>query len=150
MTSRGRVFASRATTRRANFRRKPGPDRPFARPGGAYDLRIMSSSSFGTRRAAHAAARYRNAALVLGLAVSLLAGTAIWLVAQARSQVWEDARRNQEDVALAVKLSIDGLLAQSTLSLDGIRADLAAAPAASASSHATQMQILREAQRFDP
>ena len=110
----------------------------------------MSSSSFGARRAAHAAARYRNAALVLGLAVALLAGTAIWLVAQARSQVWEDARRNQEDVALAVQLSISGLLAQATLSLDGIRADLAAAPAASASSRETQLQILREAQRFDP
>ena len=111
----------------------------------------MSSTSFGTRRAAHIAARYRSAAWVLGLAVALLAGTAIWLALQARNQVWQDARRNQEDVALAVQLSISGLLAQSALSLDGIRVDIAAAaPAASAASQETQLRILREAQRFDP
>jgi hypothetical protein len=98
----------------------------------------------------HVATRYRNAALVLGLAVALLADTAVWLVLQARHQVWEDARRNQEDVALAVQLSISGLLAQSASSLNGIRGDLAEASAARVAARDTQLQILREAQRFDP
>jgi len=106
----------------------------------------MSSTSFGAGRQARVAAGYRHAALVLGLAVVLLAGTAVWLVAQARHQVWEDARRNQEDVALAVQLSISGLLAQSASSLNGVAGDLAeAVPGRDA-----QLRILREAQRFDP
>jgi diguanylate cyclase (GGDEF)-like protein len=110
----------------------------------------MSSTSFGALRKAHIATRYRNAALVLGLAVALLAGTAVWLVLQARHQVREDARRNQEDVALAVQLSISGLLAQSESSLTGIRDDLAEASVARVAARDTQLQILREAQRFDP
>jgi diguanylate cyclase (GGDEF)-like protein len=110
----------------------------------------MGSTSFSTRRSVHIAARYRNAAFVLGLAVALLAGTGIWLAVQARSQVWRDARRNQEDVALAVQLSASGLLAQSVLSLQGIRSDLAAASATPAASRETQLRVLREAQRFDP
>jgi diguanylate cyclase (GGDEF)-like protein len=104
----------------------------------------------GSRRATHLAARYRNAALVLGLAIVLLAGTAVWLVVQARVQVWEAARRNQEDVALAVQSSISGLLAQSSASLDGVRSDLAGAAAGSPPDREARLRILREAQRFDP
>ena len=111
----------------------------------------MSSTSFGAGRQARVATRYRNAALVLGLAVVLLAGTAILLVLQARAQVWEDARRNQEDVALAVQLSITGLLAQSGTSLNGVASDLAdAASSGTPTDRDAQLRILREAQRFDP
>ena len=109
----------------------------------------MTSTSFGAGHQARVAARYRNAALVLGVAVALLAGTAVWLVVQARTQVWDDARRNQEDVALAVQSSISGLLAQSASSLNGIAGDLAAA-SPDASGREAQLRILREAQRFDP
>ena len=110
----------------------------------------MSSTTFGAGRKAHVAARYRNAVLVLGLAVALMAGTAVWLVLQARNQVWEDARRNQADVALAVQLSIGALLAQSESSLNGVRSDLAAASVGRPAGRDAQLQILREAQRFDP
>ena len=105
----------------------------------------ISSSSFP--RSALIAARYRNAALALGLAVAVLASTAIWLVVQERQQVWAAAHRNQRDMALAVQSSMSALLAQSIKSLSGIRADLAGvAPDA----RAAQLQALREAQRFDP
>ena len=107
----------------------------------------MTSSSFGSRRAARIAVRYRHEALALGLAVAVLAGTAVWLVVQERTQVWADAHRNQQEVALAVQSSVSALLAQSVESLNGIRSDLAAAPSAPA---AVQLQVLREAQRFDP
>jgi diguanylate cyclase (GGDEF)-like protein len=100
-----------------------------------------------SHRAAHIAARYRNAALALGLAVALLASTAIWLVVQERLQVRAAAHRNQQDVAQAVQSSMSGLLSQSVKSLAGIRTDLEAAPSAS---RARQLNILREAQRFDP
>jgi diguanylate cyclase (GGDEF)-like protein len=111
---------------------------------------MLTAASSSSRHAAYIAARYRNASLVLAFAVALLAGTAVWLVAQARSQVWDDARHDQQEVALAMQSTISALLAQSMMSLEGIRSDLEAAPARTALDAATQLRILREAQRFDP
>lgn len=69
----------------------------------------------GSRRAAHLAARYRNAALVLVLAIVLLAGTAVWLVVQARR--YTEGLDNFTSGALAMKADFAKAIRDGALSL---------------------------------
>ena len=114
----------------------------------SYDPAMTPDSRLPQLHDARPTARFRSAALVLGLAVSLLAGTALYLVLQERNDVWSAAHRNQQDVALAMQSSITALLDQAVYSLQGIRNDLDALP--STPSRDVELQALREARRFDP
>jgi diguanylate cyclase (GGDEF)-like protein len=69
-------------------------------------------------------AAYRRARLSVVLALLLLAGTAIYLVAQQRQQTWASGRESVLNLALGLNTSITGLLDQSALSLRDIRADM--------------------------
>ena len=107
----------------------------------------MNGNPLSPQRSAEFAARYRNAALMLGLAVLLLVATAVYLVVRDRTQIWATAHRNQQDVATAMQASITELLAQSVLSIQGIRTDL---NGRTAPSRAEMLDALRLAMRFDP
>jgi diguanylate cyclase (GGDEF)-like protein len=88
-------------------------------------------------------AAYRRARLSVVLAVLLLAGTAVYLVAQERQQTWASGRESVLNLALGLNTSITGLLQQSALSLRDIRADM------SQRSGTPQPGDLRDAARFD-
>jgi hypothetical protein len=107
-----------------------------------------------TRRDPHVDARlvtgeYRRARVSVVLALLLLAGTAIYLVAQERQQTWRAASASVLDLALGLEASITGLLQQSAASLTGISADLAQHPSAT-SQPGQVIAVLRNAARFDP
>jgi diguanylate cyclase (GGDEF)-like protein len=108
---------------------------------------MRSADRLNPQPSAEFAARYRHGALMLGLAVLVLAATALYLVLRERSQIWDTAHRNQQDVASAMQSSISELLAQPVFSLHGIYVDLeeriGLSPAAA-------LEALRLAQRFDP
>src|SRR6185312_1855083 len=93
-------------------------------------------------------AEYRRARLSVVLALILLAGTAVYLVAQERQQTWASARASVLNLALGLETSITELLAQSALSLRGIAADLSTrSPRPLQPEHA--IAVLRAAARFD-
>ncbi|HLJ37128.1 MAG TPA: bifunctional diguanylate cyclase/phosphodiesterase [Steroidobacteraceae bacterium] len=77
----------------------------------------------------------------------LLAGTATYLVVQARERIRTDARQSALNIAVGLERSATALLAQSTASLRGIQADLSASQAEGA---ASLLPLLQEAMRFDP
>jgi len=93
-------------------------------------------------------AEYRRARLSVVLALLLLAGTAVYLVAQERQQTWASARASVLNLALGLETSITELLEQSALSLRDISADLAARPDASLQPEQA-IAVLRAAARFD-
>jgi diguanylate cyclase (GGDEF)-like protein len=76
------------------------------------------------RDARFVTAEYRRARLSVVLAVLLLAGTAMYLVAQERQQTWRSGRESVLNLALGLNTSITGLLEQSALSLRNIRSDV--------------------------
>ena len=80
-------------------------------------------------------------------ALLLLAGTAIYMVAQERERIRTDARQSALNIAVGLEKSATGLLAQSTFSLRGIGVDMARETETGA---ASLMPVLREAMRFDP
>lgn len=91
---------------------------------------------------------YRRARLSVVLALLLLAGTAVYLVAQERQQTWTSARESILNLALGLETSITGMLEQSAFSLKGISADLSRRPADPPQPERT-IALLREAARFD-
>ena len=107
-----------------------------------------SRTSQGARRNARfVTAEYRRARLSVVLAVLLLAGTAVYLVAQERQQTWRSGRESVLNLALGLETSITGLLEQSALSLQDIRADMAQRTGAMQPGQA--IADLRDAARFD-
>lgn len=80
-------------------------------------------------------------------ALLLLAGTAIYLVVQARDRIRTESRQSAQNIAIGLERGASGLLAQSTLSLRGIGADITRQSAAGA---AALLPVLQEAMRFDP
>jgi diguanylate cyclase (GGDEF)-like protein len=107
------------------------------------------------RRDPHVDARlvtgeYRRARVSVVLALLLLAGTAIYLVAQERQQTWRAARASVLDLALGLEASITGLLQQSAASLTGISADLAQHLSVTPQQPGYVIAVLRNAARFDP
>ncbi|HEV7137454.1 MAG TPA: EAL domain-containing protein [Steroidobacteraceae bacterium] len=94
-------------------------------------------------------AQYRWARLSVLLALLLLAGTAVYLVAQERQQTWRAARESVLNLALDLETSITGVLEQSAFSLRGIAADVGRRPGIVLGSEQA-MAVLREAARFDP
>jgi len=92
---------------------------------------------------------YRRARLSVVLALLLLAGTAVYLVAQERQQTLASGRENVLNLALGLGTSINGLLEQAAFSLSGISARLAAQTAAPLQSGPIAA-VLAEAARFDP
>lgn len=113
-----------------------------------------ASGHSGTSRSRHPAGRfvtdeYRRARLSVVLALLLLAGTAVYLVAQERQQIWASARESVLNLALDLETSITGLLEQSSLSLNRISSDLSRS-AAGPSGPARVIDTLRNAASFDP
>ncbi len=107
----------------------------------------MSAELLSPQRSAEFARRYRNSAFMLGIAVLLLAATAVYLVVKERNQVWATAHRNQQDVAMAMQASISEALGGPIFSIQGIGADLSARRSIS---RAEALEALRLAMRFDP
>ncbi len=70
------------------------------------------------------ALQYRRARLYLGVALFLLAGTVLYLVAIGGQQIRSTARTNLLDLALDLQSSISRVLDQSALNLRGISAEL--------------------------
>jgi diguanylate cyclase (GGDEF)-like protein len=81
------------------------------------------------------------------LALLLLAGTAVYLVAQQRQQTWRSGRESVLNLALGLNTSITGLLEQSALSLRDIRADVSRRSGKPGPEQA--IAGLRDAARFD-
>lgn len=112
------------------------------------------SGHSGTSRSRHPAGRfvtreYRRARLSVVLALLLLAGTAVYLVAQERQQTWASSRESVLNLALGLETSITGLLEQSTLSLRHISGDLSRS-AAIPPGPVQALDSLRNAASFDP
>jgi diguanylate cyclase (GGDEF)-like protein len=93
------------------------------------------------------AARYRRARVYLGGALCLLAGTAVYLIADEGLRIWASTRSNLTNLAIGLETSVSDLLDHSYYSLSGIAADVATQ--AGASPERTR-SALREAMRFDP
>lgn len=91
---------------------------------------------------------YRRARRSVVLALLLLAGTVVYLVAQARQETWGYARKSVLNLALGLETSISGLLQQSAFSLRGIGTALARQPGIAPAPDET-LAVLREAARFD-
>jgi diguanylate cyclase (GGDEF)-like protein len=70
------------------------------------------------------ARQYRLARIYLGVALLLLAGTVLYLVANGGQQIRATARTSLLDLALDLQSSISGVLDQSALNLRGIGAEL--------------------------
>lgn len=92
---------------------------------------------------------YRWAQLSVVLALLLLAGAAVYLVAQERQQIWSRARESVLNLSLGLETSITGLLEQSSFSLKGIAGDLSRSTAA-VPERDRAMAELRTAAGFDP
>ena len=91
---------------------------------------------------------YRRARLSVVVALLLLAGTAVYLVAQERQQTWASARESVLNLALGLETSITGLLEQSTGSLRHISTDLSSRPGARPNPE-REIAVLREGARLD-
>src|SRR5690348_7832194 len=91
---------------------------------------------------------YRRARLSVVIALLLLAGTAVYLVAQERQQTWASARESVLNLALGLETSITGLLEQSTGSLRHISTDLSSRPGARPNPE-REIAVLREGARLD-
>jgi hypothetical protein len=113
------------------------PEHPRTRQGPAVDVQFVTG-------------QYRRAQASVVLALLLLAGTAVYLVAQQRQQTWGAARASVLDLALGLEASITGLLQQSIASLTGISADLSLHPTGAPSQPEQPIAVLRNAARFDP
>src|SRR6185437_79289 len=119
------------------------------------DQRIAPASvpgPSGTRRsrpdARFITAQYRRARLSVVLALLLLAGTAVYLVAQQRQQTWRSAQESVLNLALGLQTSITGLLEQSALSLKEIGADISR-QSGTPREPEQALAVLRDAVRFD-
>lgn len=120
------------------------------------DLRVADASVPGLSRtnrrprpeARFVTADYRRARLSVVLALLLLAGTAVYLVAQQRQQTWRSAQESVLNLALGLETSITGLIEQSTHSLRSIAADVSRRPGTPLEP-GQAMAVLRDAARFD-
>jgi diguanylate cyclase (GGDEF)-like protein len=71
---------------------------------------------------------YRRARMSVVLALLLLAGTAVYLVAQERQQTWAAGRQSALNLALGLETNITAVLGQSTSSLTRIRSGISSRP----------------------
>jgi diguanylate cyclase (GGDEF)-like protein len=91
--------------------------------------------------------RYRRAGTFLVAAIALLAGTTAYMIARDGMRIWATARQNTYDAAIAIGISLTGLLEQSTYSLRGLGADLRQA---NRRADAATLGLLRNVMRQDP
>ncbi|HEY2036860.1 MAG TPA: EAL domain-containing protein [Steroidobacteraceae bacterium] len=117
------------------------------RPAGASVSDPARSSPRARRDARFVTAEYRRARLSVVVAVLLLAGTAVYLVAQERQQTWNSARASVLNLALGLNTSITALLEQSVLSLSDIRHDVSRRSGIPEPEQV--IAVLRDAARFD-
>jgi diguanylate cyclase (GGDEF)-like protein len=92
------------------------------------------------------ALQYRRARIYLCVALLLLAGTVVYLVAVGGQQIWANARTSLLDLAMDLRSSITGVLDQSALNLREISGEL------SADSHESVTElnsVLRAVARLD-
>ncbi|MGH8300857.1 MAG: putative bifunctional diguanylate cyclase/phosphodiesterase, partial [Steroidobacteraceae bacterium] len=92
---------------------------------------------------------YRRARLSVVAALLLLAGTAMYLVAQERARIWASGRESVLNLALGLETSVTGLLEQSASSLRRLRASLAS-PSKTAPTPERTLAVLRDAALLDP
>jgi len=114
---------------------------PASVPGPSGTRRLRPDARFIT-------AQYRRARLSVVLALLLLAGTAVYLVAQQRQQTWTSAQESVLNLALGLQTSITGLLEQSALSLKEIGADISR-QSGTPREPEQALAVLRDAVRFD-
>ncbi|HXS22339.1 MAG TPA: EAL domain-containing protein [Steroidobacteraceae bacterium] len=120
------------------------------------DQRVAAANAAGPLRPSRRAhpegqfvtGEYRRARLSVVIALLLLAGTAVYLVAQERQQTWASARESVLNLALGLETSITGLLEQSTASLRHISQDLSSRPGALADPEQA-LTVLRDGKRLD-
>lgn len=92
------------------------------------------------------AARQRLAGWLLAAAITLLAATAAWTIADQGQRLWKTMRLNLTDASAALQLSISGLLQQSVTSLGAVQADLQT----NGGGQDAVMKALANAARYDP
>ncbi len=83
-------------------------------------MRARGTQDIGNTDPRTIASQYRRARLYLGVALLLLAGTVLYLVAIGGQQIWTTARTSLLDLALDLEGSITGILEQTALNLRGI------------------------------
>jgi len=91
--------------------------------------------------------QYRGARVFLGVALGLLAGTALYLIGDEGHRIWSATRNNLVNLSIGLQTSATVLLEQSKFSAAGIAADIAPA---TEPSRDFKYEALREAMRFDP
>ncbi|HEV7138421.1 MAG TPA: EAL domain-containing protein [Steroidobacteraceae bacterium] len=91
---------------------------------------------------------YRRARLSVVVALLLLAGTAVYLVAQERAGIWASGRESVLNLALGLETSVTGLLEQSAASLRRIGANLSSASSGRPAPGRT-LAVLRDAALLD-
>ena len=91
---------------------------------------------------------YRRARMSVVLALLLLAGTAVYLVAQERQQTWAAGRASALNLALGLETTITGVLEQSTSSLRRIAGGVSS-HAGKRSAPEPAMAVLRDTARID-
>ena len=92
------------------------------------------------------AEHYRQVRLYLIVALVLLAGTALYLIAADRGQIWGSTRANLLNLALGLRTSSNLALEHSAFTVRAIAAELSGQPA---SAREGLLAMLREAMRFD-
>lgn len=105
-----------------------------------------ASGATDPRRSRLIAVRHLRARVSLAIALLLLTGTALYLVAHLREQIWSAGRLNGLNIAVGLEKGVSGLLEQSTVDFSGLSPDVAATPNLS---HEKLLEQLHTAVRFD-
>lgn len=92
------------------------------------------------------AVRHLRARVSLAIALLLLTGTGLYLVAHLREQIWSAGRLNGLNIAVGLEKGVSGLLEQSTVDFSGLSPDVAATPNLS---REKLLERLHTAVRFD-
>lgn len=92
------------------------------------------------------AVRLLRARVSLAIAILLLTGTALYLVAHLREQIWSAGRLNGLNIAVGLEKGVSGLLEQTSTDFAALSPDVAATPALS---QAQLFALLQGAIRFD-
>jgi len=112
------------------------PEQPLPTASRAPDL----------HRARPIATRLLRARVSLAIAILLLTGTALYLVAHLREQIWSAGRLDGLNIAVSLEKGVSGLLEQTTVDFAGLSPALAATPSLS---QARLLELLQTAVHFD-